>query len=124
MAKLTEMTGWELMTALAEIAEPVGNLVTDDAVWDCFVKCTRKGVRLRQQDGLRFLLTAYADLMPKLFGNEHRADMAKILSIVEGRSVEATMKMPGKQLFEDFVAAYKETLEPFFTKAALSARKG
>ena len=123
MAKLTEMTGWELMTALAEIAEPVGNLVSDDLIWDCFVKCTRKGVRLRQQDGLRFILTAYADLMPKLFG-EHKADMVKILSAVEGRSVEATMQMPGKQLFEDFVAAYKETLEPFFTKAALSARRG
>ena len=96
MSKLAEMTGWELMGALAEIAEPVGNLVNDDAFWDCFVDCTRRGVGLKQKDGLRFLLRTYAKLIPIVCGG-HKNDTARILAVIEGKPVAEVMQMNQEQ---------------------------
>lgn len=123
MAKLAELSGWELMSALCEIAEPVGNLVNDDAVWECVQKCTMRAVTLRQKDGLRFMIRAYASLIPALM-KDHKADVARLLAVVEGKSVEETMQMNGKELFDDFRAVYREYLEPFFIKSARLANRG
>ena len=123
MAKLADLNGWELMAALAEIAEPVGNLVNDDAVWDAFQVCTRRAVTLRQKDGLRYIIRAYSEMIPVLM-KDHRTDVIRLLAVIEGKSVEETMKMNGKELFEDFKAVYRETLEPFFIKAAPLAKRG
>ena len=118
MAKLNEMNGWELMAALAELAEPISNLVNDDALWECFVVCTKRGIGLERKDVLRFLLQTYGKMIPLLTGEEHRGDVLRIMAVVEGTTVDKAMKMNGKELLRDFVAAYKEHLEPFFTKSA------
>ena len=123
MKKLADMTGWEMTATLAEIAEPVGHLVNDDAFWDCFVNCTRKGVGLKQNDAFRYLLRAYAELMPLLFG-AHRQDTFRILSVIEGKSIEETMQMNAMELLDDAKVAFKEVLAPFFTKSARSAKRG
>ena len=41
-AKLKDLPAWEMMGALAELAEPVGNLARDDAFWDAFTECTKR----------------------------------------------------------------------------------
>lgn len=125
MKKLVDMTGWEAMSALAELAEPVGNLANDDLVWDTFVECTRNGVTLRRGDAsFRFLLQAYAKMTPVLLGEDHRKDTFRILSVVEGKPIEEVMKMPAPELWEDIKKAYVEQLQPFFVKAARSGKRG
>lgn len=118
MKKFKDMEAWELMTALAEMAEPVNNIVSDDELWETFKECTKRGLRLKQKDGLQYILKTYGKLAPKLLG-EHKADTLKILSIVEGKKLEDLMHMNGAELLKDFTAVYKEQLESFFTKPVL-----
>ncbi len=122
MAKLQELNGWELMGALADIAEPIGNLVNDDALWECFVDCTRKGVSVKEKTGLRFILQTYAKLIPLLLGQEHKRDTVQLLSAIEGKPVAEIMQMNGKELLEHFRSAISESLIPFFTKSVPSEK--
>ena len=122
MRKLSELNGWELMTALSEIADPVGNLVNDDAFWECFVVCTKRGIGIKQKDTLRFLLQTYAKLVPILL-KEHKDDTFKILSVVEGKPIKEVMEMEGPELLNDIKEAFVTNLAPFFTKFAHSARR-
>ena len=119
--KLNEMNGWELMGGLVELAEPIGNLVNDELLWECFLECTRQAVRLRQKDGLAFILKNYAKLIPLLFGDDHKRDVVRILAVVEGLSIEEAMKKNGFELLRDFRAAYREQLAPFFTSSVPTA---
>lgn len=121
MRKLVELNGWELMTALSELAEPVGNLVNDDAFWDCFVACTKRGVGLKQKDTFRFLLQTYAKMVPILL-NEHKSDTFRILAAIEGKPIKEVMEMDGAELIGDIKEAVQTNLAPFFTKFAHSAR--
>lgn len=120
MAKLKDMTAWELMGALAELAGPVGNLANDDEFWDAFKECTKKGVGLKQKDGLRFFLQAYGGLFPILMREDHRRDTFHILAILEGKSIEEVARMNGEELLETVKSAWKEVIVPFFTSSGLS----
>lgn len=123
MRKLSELNGWDLTVALAELAEPVGNLVNDDTFWDCFVNCTKKGVGVKQNDAFRFLLQTYSQMIPLLL-KEHQQDTFRILSIIEGKPIEEVMQMNGMELFEDIKEAFQTNLLPFFTKSRHSAKRG
>ena len=120
MAKLTEMNGWELSRALADLAEPVGNLVNDDEFWDAFKECTKRGVGLQQKNGLRFILKTYSDLFPLLMGERHIRDTFRILAITEGKTMEEVARMNGMELFTEMRNVFREQLQPFFTLSALS----
>lgn len=122
MKKLTELNGWELMQTLAELAEPVGNIVNDESVWECFKECTKNGVGIKTNNSFRFLLKTYAKLAPLLLGDGHRKDTLSILAAVEGKPLNEIMQMNGAELLKDFSSAYKGVLEPFFTKSARSGQ--
>ena len=119
--KLKDMDAWEMMGALAELAEPVGNLARDEAFWSAFEECTKRGVRLRQKDTFRYILQAYAKLFPLLMNEEHRRDTFRILAIINGKTVEQVAKMSGPEMLEEARAVFSETLIPFFTLSGLSA---
>lgn len=118
--KLKDAQAWDMMGRLAELAEPVGNLTRDDAFWDVFVECTKRGVGLKQKDTFRFLLLAYADLVPMLMSEEHRADTFRILAIVEGKTVEQVARMNAQELWQSVRDAFREVVIPFFTSSGLS----
>ena len=125
MAKLKDANAWEMMSKLAELAEPVGNLAKDDAFWDVFTECTKRGVSLKQENTFRFLLIAYADLWPILMSDEHKVDTFRILAIVEGKTLEQVARMNGKkELFDSVKDVFNETILPFFTYSGLSAITG
>ena len=121
MKKIVEMEAWELMSALAELAEPVSNLVSDDVLWEQFKKCTARGMRLRRKDGLQFILETYGKLGKPLLG-EHKDDTLKILSVVTGKKFDELMHMNGVEVVQEFSKAYKEQLAPFFTKSVPSEK--
>ena len=121
MKKLEEMEAWELMGTLAELAEPVSNLVNDEQLWEDFRKCTAKGVSLKRQEGLLFILKTYGKLGPALLG-KHRMDTLRVLAIVKGKRVEELMHMNGTEVLQDFKKVYKEILEPFFIKSVPSGK--
>ena len=114
--KLEELNGWELTNALLELAEPIGNLTSDDKFWSTFEECTRQGLKLKQKDAFRFLLKAYANLFPILFGEEHKMDTFRILAVIEGQPANELMKKNGAELLKDCEKAFKEQLDPFFFK--------
>ena len=55
-------------------------------------------------------------------GEKHKRDTIKILAIVSGKPVSEAMSMNGAELIKEFGAIYKEQLEPFFIKSALSQK--
>ena len=123
--KLLELNAGELAAALLEIAEPIGNLVNDEPLFEAFKKATANGVSLRVNDrsGLQFLMKTYAEVIPMLLSPEHTQDVFRIISVVEGEPISKLMKMNGLQVLKDAYAAFKEQLKPFFTFAAPMARR-
>lgn len=119
-AKLKDLPAWEMMGALAELAEPVGNLARDDAFWDAFTECTKRGVRLKQKDTARYILQAYGALFPILMNEQHRMDTFRILAIINGKTVQEVAKMRGAEVLAEAKAVFEETLIPFFTLSGLS----
>ena len=117
MKKIVEMDALELSSLLIEIAEPIGNLADDDEVFECFRKCTTRGLKLKQRDGLHFILKTYSKLIPLLLGEKHKRDTLRILAAIEGKSVNEIIHMNGKQLIDDFRAAWEDKLEGFFTQS-------
>lgn len=116
MAKLLEMNGGEMCAALVSIAAPVRSFLDDEEFINAFRECTKKGVR-SQMEGI---LNIYADLIPLLFGEKHLRDTLKVLAIIEGTTVNKMLKMDGVELMADAMNAWKEQIQPFFTKLGLS----
>ena len=117
MAKLLEKNGAEMCSALVSIATPIRNFLEDQVFIDTFKACTKKGLKNRLQG----IMTIYADMVPLLFGEEHLKDTIMILATIEGKTVEEVMKMNGTEMLHDALAAWKEQLQPFFTRLGYSA---
>lgn len=117
MAKLLEKNGAEMCAALVSISGCVRSFIEDEAFIQAFRECTKKGI----QDKLGGILTIYADLVPHLFGDKHLKDTLQILATVEGTTVKQLLKMNGTDLLEDAMKAWKEQLQPFFSRLGLSA---
>lgn len=118
--KLTELNAAELTAVLVEIAEPVGNLVNDDELWNVFKACTAKGVTLQQKNGLRYILQTYSAMLPLLLGEKHSKDTFRILSAIEGKPIAEIMQMNGQEVVKAIGNAFKEQLMPFFTTSVVS----
>lgn len=116
MAKLMEKNGAEMCAALVSIAAPIKSLVEDQEIVETFRECTKKGMA----NNLHGIAIIYADMVPLLFGDKHLKDIMAILSVVEGKSVKELLKMNGVELLEDAMSAWKEQIQPFFTRLGLS----
>lgn len=115
-AKLMEKNGAEICAALVSIANPVRNFIEDAEFTEAFKDATKKGIRM----DLHGILTIYADIIPLLFGDKHLKDTVALLAVIEGKSVKEMLKMNGADLLADALSAWKEQLEPFFTRLGLS----
>ena len=116
MAKLLEKNGAEMCSALVSLAAPIKSFIEDQEISDAFKECTKKGM----DNKLQGIAIIYADMVPLLFGKKHLNDTMAILSVVEGKSVKELLKMNGVDLLADAMAAWKEQIEPFFTRLGLS----
>lgn len=117
MAKLLEKNGAEMCAALVSIAAPIKHFIEDQEFAETFRQCTEKGANNKLQS----ILTIYADMIPLLFGETHLKDTMAILAVVEGKSVNQLLKMNGTELLADALAAWKEQIQPFFTRLGLTA---
>lgn len=116
MAKLLEKNGAEMCAALVSIAGPIKSFLDDMEFQEAFTECTKKG----HGSQLHNILAIYADMTPLLFGEKHMKDTLAILAAVEGKKVGEMLKMNGTELLKDFLSAWKEQIEPFFTQLGLS----
>lgn len=116
MAKLLDMNGAEMASALVNIAGILKRFMDDDEFMEAFKKATRQGVRLRSTD----MLEIYTDLIPLMFGEKHLKDTVSILAVIEGTTAKEMLKMNGVELMKDALSAWKEQLVPFFTQLGLS----
>ena len=116
MAKLLEMNGAEMAAALVGIAAPLKKFMDDEDFTEAWINATKKGV----DAGMTDILQIYVELVPLLFGNKHLKDTLSILSVIEGKSVSAMLKMNGTELIADALQAFNEQLKPFFTRLGLS----
>ena len=112
MAKLLEKNASEMASALIAIAGPLQSFM-DDADFMKAYSGMKKGD----------LAKIYTTLVPHLLGKKHFRDTLKILSIVEGVSVEKLMKMNGTELIADAFSAWNEQIKPFFMQLGLSVIK-
>lgn len=116
MAKLLELNGAEMATALVSIAQPLKRFMDDPEFNNAFKVATKKGLKT----GMTDILEIYVDLVPHFFGKKHLKDTLAILSIIEGKSVSEMLKMNGTELIADALKAFKEQLKPFFMQVGLS----
>jgi len=116
VAKLLEKNGSEMCSALVSLAVPIKNFIEDKELMDTFKECTKKGMNNK----LHGIAIIYADIVPLLFGEKHLRDTMEILSIVEGKTYKELMKMNGVDLLADAMSAWKEQIQPFFTRLGLS----
>lgn len=116
MAKLLEKNGAEMCAALVSLAAPVKSFLEDQEFNDTLIACTKKGMG----NQLREFAHIYADMTPLLFGDKHIKDTMQILAVIEGKTVKELMKMNGTDLIADAISAWKEQIQPFFTRLGLS----
>ena len=116
MAKLLELNGAEMASALVSMAQPLKRFMDDAEFSNAFKQATKKGLKT----GMTDILEIYVDLVPQLFGKKHLKDTLAILSVIEGTSVADMLKMNGTELIADALRAFKEQLKPFFTQLGLS----
>ena len=116
MAKLLEMNGAEMATALVGIASHLKKFMEDPEFSEAFMESTKKGLKSGSTDVLKI----YVDLVPHLFGKTHLKDTLAILAVIEGKSVKELLEMNGTELIADAINAFNEQLKPFFTQLGLS----
>lgn len=116
MAKLLEMNGAEMASALVNISGILKKFMEDEQFVQAFKKATAKGVKTKATD----VLEIYVDIIPFLFGDKHLKDTISILATIEGTSASKMLKMNGVELMKDAMAAWKEQLVPFFTQLGLT----
>lgn len=124
MAKLIEKTGAELFASLVNIAEPIGNLVKDEKLFQTFVDCTARGTRIPEtarKNQLAFIMNLYSEMIPLVFSDEHIKDIMAILSEIEGKPIKSMLAMNGADLVSDVIAAWGEQLAPFVKRSGLMA---
>lgn len=120
--KFVELNAFEMMGALVQLAEPVGNLAEDDKLWKCFQECTAEGLQIGRQERMRRGLRLYAKIVPLLLNEEHKRDTLTIISIVEGKPVQDIAQMGGADFLHDLLEAWKKELRDFFIRAGRTAR--
>lgn len=111
--KLKDMTGDQLFDALLEIAEPIGNIASDQELFDIFKEQSiafRRGKIVNAQ----LYGTLFSRIIPLAIKN-HKTDVYKILAAVEGKKPSDMASMNGMELFRDAKDAWEEQLKPFFT---------
>lgn len=116
MAKLLEMNGAEMASALVNISGIIKRFMEDEEFNQAFKKATIKGVKMNTTD----VLEIYTDIVPLLFGDRHLKDTVSLLAIVEGTTANKMLKMNGVELMKDALSAWKEQLVPFFTQLGLT----
>ena len=116
MAKLLEMNGAELASALVNISGILKRFIEDEQFAEVFKRATEKGVQMNTND----ILMVYTDLVPLLFGEKHLKDTISILAAIEGTSAKEMLKMNGIELMKDAYSAWKEQLVPFFTQLGIT----
>lgn len=112
MAKLLEKNASEMASALIAIAGPMQSFMDDPEFMKAFATCKNGD-----------MLKVYTVIVPHLLGKKHFKDTLKILSIIEGVSVDKLMKMNGTELIADAFEAWNGQIKPFFTQLGLSASK-
>lgn len=123
MKKINEMTTMELSTLLLDIAEPMNNLASDDELFEAFRRCTLQGMKLKQRNGLKFIMQTYGELVSKLLGEKHRMDTLRILAAVEGKPITELMTMNGTEVLADIKKAWEDNLKDFFSQSAPTAQR-
>ena len=109
---------------IVAIAEPIGNLVNDEELFDAMKRCSSRGDPARpalNSTKIGQFLNMYSALVPLLFGEKHLKDIVKITSVIEGVPVKTLLEMPGIDLINDVREAWKEQIAPFFGFAGQQA---
>ena len=116
MAKLLEMNGAEMASALVSSAGTLKKFMDDEEFMRAFNEATKDGMKKNMHDVLKI----YANLMPLLFGEKHLKDTVSILAAIEGTTASKMLKMNGAELLGDALKAWKEQIAPFFLQLGLS----
>lgn len=123
MKRFVELNALEMMSALAALAGPLGNLAEDDELWECFQECIEKRLTLKKSERLRFGLKSYAKIAPLLLSKEHIQDTLTVASIIEGKPVKEMGEVLGSDFIFDLMEAWKKELLNFFIKCGILVRK-
>lgn len=122
MPKLLEKNGAELIASLVNIAEPVGRIVDDEALFSAIVEATKKVDKSPFRKGnIPYIMTMYATVVPLLFTETHIKDVLAILAEIEGGDANEMLAKNGADLVADFIAAWKEQIGPFAKRCGLMA---
>lgn len=102
MKKLAEMSTVELATTLCLIAEPAGNIFSDDMVCQAFKDF---GSAYEEQAGVIKNMAVFASkVVPALLGDAHRDDTLRILAALSGKTAEELKIQSGMETMKELFA--------------------
>lgn len=99
MKKLSELNGVEMADVLCEIIEPMGRLMDDEKVVDCFGKLAE--IIKSNPSQMLFLAKCMREVTPVFLGTEHRDDTFMIIAALNGVTVDEVKAKPGVDLIMD-----------------------
>lgn len=99
MKKIAEMNTEELAAFLCKAADPVSNLLGDDAVVEAFGKLGEKMKTKKSVIGMFGMFVSV--VVPTLLGEHHRDDTYALLAAVSGMEVAEIKKQNGMKTAKD-----------------------
>lgn len=99
MKKLNELNGVEMADVLCEIIEPMGRLMDDEKVVDCFGKLA--DIIKSNPSQMLFMAKCLREVTPVFLGTEHRDDTFAIVATLSGTTVDEVKEKPGVDLIMD-----------------------
>lgn len=102
MKKLSELNAEELSDVLCEIVEPMGRLMDDEAVVECFGALA--DLIKESTTTMMFMLQCVRYASPVFLSEEHRKDTFAVIAGLKRTTVKAVSEQPGSELIMDVVS--------------------
>lgn len=103
MKKLSEMTANELLTCIAEVADPAERIYSDCAVIEALDEYTKK--LQEKPDATKALSLFTKILLPKLMG-KHSDDAYTIVGALNGKTAEEIGAANGRDVLRDMFVIF------------------
>lgn len=116
--KLSEMDTRQMATALCQLADPIGNLMSDKKFTEGMAATLKKaeGATVGGQ-----LSAAMKTMLPALL-RDHLEDVIAIASALTGKSKGQVAKQRGMETIRDVMDCFDKDLLDFFKSSARSGR--
>lgn len=112
--KIEEMNGEQLMSAMAELAVPIGNIMANEKMADAWKKIGQDAAAGKLNVAIQQRGAIVREVVPAALKNNAN-DVFKVISVLNGVPVAELKKMNGMEVFKMVTESLSSELLTFFT---------